>query len=70
MRRNNLIVARNEKKLSQKKVAELIGISERAYKFIEYGERIGSIEVWDKLEDLFGIHQRVLREVDVQPKNQ
>ena len=30
---------------------------------LETGERLGSIWIWDKLEDLFNVHQRVLREI-------
>nr|DAI94464.1 MAG TPA: hypothetical protein [Caudoviricetes sp.] len=28
---------------------------------MEYGQRTGSIEIWDKLEDIFNVHQRLLR---------
>ena len=49
--------------MTQKEVAEHLGMTERAYQKIEYGTRIGKIENWDKLEDLFGVHQRKLREI-------
>ena len=49
--------------MTQKEVAEYLGISERYYKAIEYGERLGSIEIWDNLESLFNIHQKILREL-------
>ncbi len=62
--RMNLKKARVEKNMTQKQVAEYLDITDRGYKFIEYGDRVGSIEVWDKLEDLFNIHQRTLREED------
>lgn len=61
--RSNLKKARQDAGLTQKQVAEKLGISETAYQRIEYGERIGRIDNWDKLEDLFGIHQRLLREI-------
>lgn len=61
--RENLRNARLEKGMTQKQVAEYLNVIERHYKAIEYGERLGSIDVWDKLEDLFNIHQRVLREI-------
>ncbi len=48
--------------MTQKQVAEYLGTSERYYRFIESGTRNGTFEVWDKLEDLFGVHQRILRE--------
>ena len=61
--RENLKRARKEKGLTQKQVAEYLHIAERYYKQIEYGERLGSIAIWDRLEELFSIHQRVLREI-------
>ncbi len=60
--RTQLKKARQEAGLSQKQVAEYLKLSERGYKFIEYGQRGGTIETWDKLEDLFKVHQRKLRE--------
>lgn len=59
--RNILREERHKKGMTQKQVADLLGISERGYKFIEYGQRTGSIEIWDKLEDIFNVHQRLLR---------
>lgn len=61
--RDNLRKARKEKGMTQAQVAEYLGITPLAYKRIEYGQRIGKLETWDKLEDLFGIHQRTLREI-------
>lgn len=61
--RENLRKARIEKGLTQKQVAEYLHTAERYYKQIEYGERLGSITMWDALEDLFSIHQRKLREI-------
>lgn len=59
--RNILREERHKKGMTQKQVADLLRISERGYKFIEYGQRTGSIEIWDKLEDIFNVHQRLLR---------
>lgn len=61
--RNNLRAARKAKGMTQKQVAEYLGIGVRAYQHIEKGVYIGKIEHWDKMEDLFGIHQRILREL-------
>ena len=60
--RENLIRARREKKLTQKQVSEILKVGERHYKKIESGGTLGSVPLWDTLEDLFGINQRVLRE--------
>lgn len=59
--RNNLKEARKSAGMTQREVAEYLGISEIGYRQIESGKRIGSINTWDKLEDLFNIHQRKLR---------
>lgn len=55
--------ARQKAGMTQKQVAEYLHTAERYYKQIEYGERLGSIAIWDMLEDLFSIHQRKLREI-------
>lgn len=61
--RKNLKEARKKAGMTQKQVAEYLGMTERAYQRIESGERMGMIETWDLLEDLFKIHQRTLREI-------
>lgn len=55
--------ARIEAGMSQKAVADRLGISERYYRMIENGVRNGDFEIWDMLEDFFGVHQRRLREI-------
>lgn len=62
MPRNNLKTARRAAGLTQQAVADKVGVTIRFYRMVESGERTGSYEMWDKLEDLFQIHQRVLRE--------
>ena len=61
--RKNLKEARKAAGLTQQQVADELGISIRYYRFIENGERNGDFELWDALEDLFKIHQRLLREI-------
>ncbi len=61
--RKNLKEARQRAGMTQREVAEKLGIHERYYKSLESGERRGSIEYWDALEDMFGINQRKLREL-------
>ena len=60
--RANLKAARKAKGLTQQKMADELGISMIGYRQIESGVRIGKIETWDKLEDILGVHQRILRE--------
>ena len=60
--RETLKAARKAKGMTQQQTAEAIGLSLIGYQQIERGVRIGKIETWDKLEDLFGVHQRALRE--------
>ncbi len=61
--RENLKKARKEAGMTQKQVAEYLKVSERHYKYIESGQVVGNIQLWDMLEDLFNIHQRALREI-------
>ena len=62
--RPNLKQARLDKGMTQQQVADHLGITLRNYQKLEAGELLGRIAHWDKLEDLFAIHQRVLREKD------
>lgn len=59
--RANLKKARQDAGLTQQGIADKLGIGLRHYKAIESGERLGSIWIWDKLEDLLHINQRILR---------
>ncbi len=60
--RKNLKEARQKAGMTQKEVAEKLGIQERYYQHIEAGQRTGNFIIWDELEDLFNVHQRILRE--------
>ena len=62
MPREALKKARLDAGMTQQQVADALGISLRYYQNIEQGSRTGDFELWDSLEDLFKIHQRVLRE--------
>jgi ribosome-binding protein aMBF1 (putative translation factor) len=62
-KRHALIEARRRKQMTQQAVADHLGISTRHYRHIEAGDRTGDFEIWDALEDLFGIHQRELRQM-------
>lgn len=59
--RQNLKTARRRVGLTQQQVADRLGITLRYYKDIESGVKLGAIDLWDALEDLFGVHQRELR---------
>lgn len=61
--RVNLKEARKAAGMTQQQVADSLEISLRYYQNIEDGSRSGKFEIWDKLEDLFSIHQRKLREI-------
>ena len=64
--RKNLKEARRRAGMTQKDVAEHLGIGERRYQDIVYGKTLGSIKHWDTLEDLFQIPQHQLR-IDTPP---
>ena len=59
--RDKLRTARKAKGLTQQAIADKLGIGLRYYQQIEAGDRTGSFEIWDMLEDITGIHQRFLR---------
>lgn len=61
--RKQLKEARMGAGLTQQQMAEKLGISLRYYQNIEAGERTGDFTLWDTLEELLGIHQRILREL-------
>lgn len=61
--RKNLKRARKEKGLTQQQMADKLGIGLVYYQKIEQGSRTGDFTIWDDLEDITGIHQRKLREM-------
>lgn len=61
--RDNLRAARKAKGMTQQQMADELGLTLRQYQRIESGDAYGTIETWDALEDLFHVHQRVLREM-------
>ncbi len=61
--RKNLKKARQKAGMTQKEVAEYLGITLRSYQRMEDAQFLGKIKYWDALEDLFGVHQRKLRQV-------
>ena len=64
MSRENLKKARKKLGLTQQAMADRLYINLRYYQMIEQGSRIGSVEIWDQLEDLTAVHQRILREIE------
>lgn len=65
--RKNLKEARKAAGLTQQAMADKLGISLRYYQQIEAGDRTGDFEIWDNLEDITGIHQRILRDTNPAP---
>lgn len=61
--RRNLQAARRAKGMTQQAMADKLGVGLRHYKKIESGETLGSIPLWDDLEDLLEVNQRILREI-------
>ena len=59
--RENLKQACKAAGLTQQQMADRLGLTLRHYQKIEYEEISGSFEVWDALEDLLGVRQRILR---------
>lgn len=61
MKRELLNKTRKEKGISATQMAEKLGITRSYYLKIESGDRTGRPELWDAIEDIFGINQRNLR---------
>lgn len=60
--RENLKKARKDAGMTQQQMADTLGISLNYYQKIEVGDRTGDFQLWDMLEDITGVHQRILRE--------
>lgn len=60
--RTKLKHTRQAAQMTQKQTAAALGICERYYQDIEAGKKGGKAALWDKLEDLFRVPQRTLRE--------
>lgn len=63
MARENLKKARREAGLTQQQMADKLEISIVYYQKIEQGSRTGDFVLWDTLEEITGVHQRKLREM-------
>ena len=61
--RKNLKEARQKAGMTQQQMADKLEISLVYYQKIEAGDRTGGFDIWDKLEDITGIHQQKLREI-------
>ena len=61
--RQALKEAREKKNMTQQQVADTLGLSLRQYQRIEGGDCDGTLATWDRLEDMFRVHQRKLREI-------
>lgn len=60
--RKNLKEARQAAGMTQQQMADKVGISLVYYQKIESGSRTGDFTIWDALEDVLGVHQRILRQ--------
>ena len=49
---NNLVLKRKKSKLTQKELAELLGITERQYQNLEAGTSEGSVPLWKTLAQM------------------
>ena len=61
MSRSALKRARQNAGMTQQQIADQLELSLRYYQSIEQGNRTGDFELWDSLEVLLGVHQRILR---------
>ena len=64
MSREKIKKARKDAGLTQQQMADKLDISIVYYQKIEQGSRTGDFTLWDTLEDITGVHQRILREIE------
>ena len=62
--RTNLKEARRKAGMTQQQMADRLNIGLNYYQKIEAGQRTGDFTLWDMLEDITGVHQRKLREIE------
>ena len=55
--------ARKANNLTQSQLAQQLGLATRTYQDIEAGVIVGTVKLWDALEDIFQTPQRQLREM-------
>ena len=60
--RKRLRSERIRMRLSQAEMAEYLGITQPAYSMVESGTRAGRKDLWEDLERLFRVDQKVLKE--------
>lgn len=65
--RENLRRARKARGMSQRQVAVYLRVDKTYYYKIETGRAAGGVQMWDMLEDLFGVPQTLLREESHNP---
>jgi transcriptional regulator with XRE-family HTH domain len=63
--RINLKNRRKDLGLSQEALARQSGVERSTIAFLETGKRNGSVELWDRLEDILKAPQRWLREKEL-----
>ena len=56
-----LVLLRNEKKITQEKFAEIIGVSKSTISMYENGNRTPSFEIEEKIADYFNVDLEFLR---------
>lgn len=56
--------ARRQKRMTQKQLANLIQIAPQTVSALELGNRKGPVDTWDKLEEVLGVDQKILRQVE------
>lgn len=61
--RRKLKEARQAAGMTQQEIADKLNITLVYYQKIEDGSRTGNFEIWDRLEEMFSVHQKILREI-------
>jgi transcriptional regulator with XRE-family HTH domain len=60
----NLKKIRIEHNLTQRQLADKVGLEQSQISNLETGRRLGSVTIWDRLEKVLNVDQRTLRQVE------
>lgn len=63
MQRGKLKQARKDKNLTQKQLADILGVTLNYYYTVESGKVPGSTALWDKLEEILGTPKQELKQI-------
>jgi transcriptional regulator with XRE-family HTH domain len=59
----NLASIRKKHHMTQEQLGQLVGLRASSISMLESGQNLGKLSTWDKLEEVLGVDQKILRQV-------